>query len=382
MRDARSPLASFISSFLSSNLKTDKSRQDYGRYLRSFDVATGGVALEDALTLENARKWVSDVGERGPWAAKNAAAYLKSLASWLNKTGYLRGPGDVSVLHHLEADLPPQPIRQTLTADQLEAVWRVLSERQNRERYRSIAYVRLLNDTGMKTTQARSLLLDDVRLLSSNRGSVTVRSTKPKDKDGRHRLDGKTVAAIRDYIRHERRSFIGKGDEPLFITEAGKRFSPNGFGTWVGRISAHINQATGMSWTSGLMRHTWKEEAEEPIRDDDLRRRCADLLAADGDYDRAVREACTVLEDRVRKLTKAPNALIGTRLMESTFWGKDIKFRLSDHDGEQEGVLQMYRGLMAFYRNPVGHRLHDDLDRQEALHVVAWIDHLLWLIDP
>lgn len=29
---------------------------------------------------------------------------------------------------------------------------------------------------------------------------------------------------------------------------------------------------------------------------------------------------------------------------------------------------------------PVGHRLHDDLDRSEALHVVSWIDHLLWLI--
>jgi uncharacterized protein (TIGR02391 family) len=381
MRDVRSPLATFIPSFLSSNLRKQKSRDDYGRYLHDFDEFTGRRSLEDALTLDNARKWIATVGERGPWAAKNAAAYLKSLASWLHRNGYLVGPGGVSVLHHLKADRPPQRIHQALTEDQLKAVWKVLSERPNRERYRSIAYVRLLNDAGMKTTQARSLLLDDVRLLSSNRGSVTVRATQPKDSDKRHRLDGKTVAAIREYIRGERKRFIGKGDEPLFITEAGKRFTPNGFGSWVGRVSDDIKEATGISWTSGLMRQTWKEDAGEPIRDDDLRRRCADLLAAEGDYDRAVREACTVLEDRVRRLTSAPNALVGARLMESALWGNSIKLRLSDHEGEQEGAYQMYRGLMAFYRNPVGHRLHDDLDRNEALHVVSWIDHLLWLID-
>ena len=68
--------------------------------------------------------------------------------------------------------------------------------------------------------------------------------------------------------------------------------------------------------------------------------------------------------------------------MESAFCGRDIKFRLSDHDGEQEGARHMYQGLMAFYPNPVGHRLHDDLDRNEAPRVVSWIDHLLWLIDP
>jgi hypothetical protein len=37
------------------------------------------------------------------------------------------------------------------------------------------------------------------------------------------------------------------------------------------------------------------------IADDELRRRCEDLLAADSHYDRVVREACVILEDRVRK---------------------------------------------------------------------------------
>jgi uncharacterized protein (TIGR02391 family) len=380
MRDSRSPFASFVPSFLSSSKLEEKTRVDYARYLNEFDLFTGQATLQGALTLENAQKWVDVVSERGPWAAKNAAAYLKSFASWVHKRGYLPGPGGVSVLHLLRAETPPQPVYEAFTEDQLDAIWKALAERPNRERYRSIAYVRLLNDAGLKTTQARSLLLDDVRLLSSNRGSVTVRAANSSDKDERRRLDGKTVIAIREYIRNERKRFSQDGDEPLFITEKGKRFTPNGFGAWIRRISVAINRATGISWNSSLMRHTWKEEAGELIRDDDLRRRCADLLAAEGDYDRAVREACTVLEDRVRGLISAPNALIGTRLMDAAFWGNPVKLRLSDHDGEQEGVSQMYRGLMAFYRNPVGHRLHDDLDRSEALHVVSWIDHLLWLI--
>jgi hypothetical protein len=40
----------------------------------------------------------------------------------------------------------------------------------------------------------------------------------------------------------------------------------------------------------------------------------------------------------------------------------------------------MYRGVMAYYRNPTGHRLHDNFDRDDALRIVVWIDHLLMLI--
>lgn len=41
----------------------------------------------------------------------------------------------------------------------------------------------------------------------------------------------------------------------------------------------------------------------------------------------------------------------------------------------------MYRGLWSYYRNTTAHRVRDDLDRNEVLRVVSWIDHLLWLID-
>src|SRR5207249_4087384 len=93
-----------------------------------------------------------------------------------------------------------------------------------------------------------------------------------------------------------------------------------------------------------------------------------------------VREACVVLETRVRAAIGAPGDVIGTTLMEQAFSAKAPKLRLSSVEQEQLGALQMYRGVMAYYRNPTGHRVRDDFDREEALRIVAWIDHLLLLI--
>src|SRR5205807_10118600 len=67
------------------------------------------------------------------------------------------------------------PYTTLFRSEQLEAIWKVLSERSHRERHRSIAYVRLLDDAGLRKQEAWSLPLDDLRLTSGNRGSVRVR---------------------------------------------------------------------------------------------------------------------------------------------------------------------------------------------------------------
>lgn len=123
-----------------------------------------------------------------------------------------------------------------------------------------------------------------------------------------------------------------------------------------------------------------QQEPGSLIRDPELRRRCVDLLTAEGDHDRAVLQACIVLETRVRAAIGAPDDVIGTALMERAFSAKSPLLRLSRSEAEQLGALQMYRGVMAYYRNPTGHRLHDDFDRDDALRIVAWIDHLLVLM--
>lgn len=113
------------------------------------------------------------------------------------------------------------------------------------------------------------------------------------------------------------------------------------------------------------------------IRDEELRRRCEDLLAAGAHYDRVVREACVILENRVRVAIGADKDVVGTTLMERAFSAKSGLLQLSRLDQEQVGAMQLYRGVMAFFRNDAGHHLIDTYSQEDALRLVAWIDLLL-----
>jgi uncharacterized protein (TIGR02391 family) len=112
------------------------------------------------------------------------------------------------------------------------------------------------------------------------------------------------------------------------------------------------------------------------IADDELRRRCEDLLTASTHYDRVIREACVILENRVRKAIGAGKSLYGVSLMERAF-GKSGLLKLSDEEQEQVGAMQIYRGVMAFFRNAAGHNLIDSYDQEDALRFVVLVDLLL-----
>lgn len=128
-----------------------------------------------------------------------------------------------------------------------------------------------------------------------------------------------------------------------------------------------------------LRRRLQIAERELPslVADDELRRRCEDLLVAEAHYDRVIREACVILENRVRTAARADKNMIGTSLMEQAFSPKKGPLRLSDHDQEQLGAMQIYRGIMAFFRNAAGHNLIDSYDQEDALRFVVLVDLLL-----
>lgn len=65
-----------------------------------------------------------------------------------------------------------------------------------------------------------------------------------------------------------------------------------------------------------------------------------------------------ILEDRVRKAIGEGKSLVGTSLMERAF-GKNEPLRLSDENQEQIEAVQVYRGVMAFFRNAAGHNVTD-----------------------
>lgn len=389
MRESRPSFASAIEHFFAAKRLAPSSERDYGRYLREFDAFTGSKDVETALTLDNATKWKAELmtrGRKGHSTARNGVRVIKSFATFAHDSRYLTGA--VNVLARLR--VPPEdregPARERLTEIELREIWQALSmpdgsKRTKPERYRALAYVRLLHATGIRRDEARRLLLNDLHLKT---GWVTVPSKTSKGAKEDMLLNGRTIAAIRDYLEHGRPKYTGgKVREPMFITEAGKPFTANGWGTWCDRIGDEIERLTpsGVQWSSDLMRVTWEWESVQELKDPELRSTCERLLKTAKHHDQAVREACVVLEDRVRKHIGGTDADYGTSLMEKAFGGNQPRIRLAAGN-EQRGAMEIYRGVIAHYKNGTGHRLRYDFDPNEALRIVKWIDHLLWLIAP
>jgi uncharacterized protein (TIGR02391 family) len=116
--------------------------------------------------------------------------------------------------------------------------------------------------------------------------------------------------------------------------------------------------------------------------DDDLRGRCADLLRRPRNFDRAVAQATTVLEDRVRTRSGLKGRT-GVRLVTDAFNPDLTKAALvvSDNKEEQEGFFNLCKGVMLWFRNRTHHHLDAELTRPEALRICAFVDLLLPIVD-
>ena len=117
------------------------------------------------------------------------------------------------------------------------------------------------------------------------------------------------------------------------------------------------------------------------LRDDQLYGRCRDLLMAARHYDRVIREATTVLDDRLKKITGIknlnPEALIGKVLNPNP---DKAVIEISTERSEQEGVHSICRGIMLAFRNPAHHAVSDRFTREDALKFCGFIDTVLGLI--
>jgi len=112
--------------------------------------------------------------------------------------------------------------------------------------------------------------------------------------------------------------------------------------------------------------------------DTELRARCMDLLRAKGKFDRVFREASTVLDDRLRKLSsitdrKCDPAELAARLLHPN----NAILRVSQDKGEQEGFFLVCKGIFLAFRNPTHHQLTDKFTRENALQFCAFVDSLL-----
>lgn len=117
------------------------------------------------------------------------------------------------------------------------------------------------------------------------------------------------------------------------------------------------------------------------IEDDELRDRCKDLLKAPRNHDRVLREATTILEDRIRKLS----GIKGMRpadLVSKVINPDPTKaiIKISDEAFIQQGFHEICKGLVLAFRDAAHHKLSDKLLRQDALKFCGFIDSILAIL--
>ena len=83
------------------------------------------------------------------------------------------------------------------------------------------------------------------------------------------------------------------------------------------------------------------------------------------------------LEDRVRKAIGAGKNVIVTSLIEQALGPKSGLLRVREEDQEQLGAMQIYRGVIAFFRNAAGHNLIDCYTQEDAPRFVVFVGLLL-----
>lgn len=121
------------------------------------------------------------------------------------------------------------------------------------------------------------------------------------------------------------------------------------------------------------------------LLDVELRSRCVDLFAhfsGDDQHDRldtVITEATRILEDRLRRVSGAPNTTVGVELATFALSGARPRIRVSSVQAEQEAAHLLFRGLFGFIRNHVHHRLTGRLIPQRVLQILGMVDYLISL---
>jgi hypothetical protein len=163
---------------------------------------------------------------------------------------------------------------------------------------------------------------------------------------------------------------------------------PPHFTHYDGAVTQLVERAIGT-----LKEGLWPPKTPPPvltIHDPELQGRCGDLLRAPGNYDRVIREATTVLEDRMRNRPPheilarlIPNAAdqIGEQLVNKLFAPDNSILSISSDKTKRIAFHKILIGVVSYLRHPYHHRLDAETQWSWAWSVVGFIDQLLANID-
>lgn len=132
--------------------------------------------------------------------------------------------------------------------------------------------------------------------------------------------------------------------------------------------------------------YPWTDDADDfvdvdsSVIDDELAVRALSEYES-GHEQSAVRTAFTVLEERVRERGGFPQSQSGAGLMLAAFNSDDGPLSFGETEGEQDGVMFLYRGAFQALRNPVSHRFIDEVDEAYARDAIHTVNLLLRLLE-
>jgi len=209
------------------------------------------------------------------------------------------------------------------------------------------------------------------------------------------RKTGKKKQYVREQIsrRATRRGISSQAAQILWAQEYGI-----GAGRFLRSLPPHIQQQVhdgvaapvGPGRPRGDADKAPKSRPSDPVRDAvdqllsdaTLKRRCGDLLKGRGPYDRAVREATTVLDDRLKKLGQIKGYMKPVDVVGKVLNSDPQKaiLKVSDERAEQDGMFSVCKGLTLAFRGPAHHTLSDDFTRADALKFCGFVDALLAIL--
>lgn len=120
-------------------------------------------------------------------------------------------------------------------------------------------------------------------------------------------------------------------------------------------------------------------EVDSSVIDSELEQRAL-VEYEDGHYQSAVRTAFIVLEERVRDAGGFRESDHGADLMTDAFH-PDGPLAIGNTEAEKEGTMLLFRSAIMALRNPVSHRVIDDIDEDYARDVIHTVNLLLRIVD-